>query len=232
MKIQVWSDIMCPFCYIAKKNFEQALADSSFKDQVEVEWKSFQLDPTLKESSGTLSISEYMMNRKGFSKAHLDQFLNQLKEMGKNAGVTFNYDQVIAADTFPAHKLLHLAKENGKADEMKEALFKAHFVDGKNIADVEFLVSLAEELGLDQSQTRKVLAEDDYNYEVKQDIMEAQNLGITGVPYYILDGKYAVSGAQPVGIFAKALSQTYQESIVDLSKESGDNMCGIDGCSI
>ncbi|MCW2259474.1 MULTISPECIES: DsbA family oxidoreductase [Sphingobacterium] len=232
MKIQVWSDIMCPFCYIAKKNFEQALAGSSFKDEVEVEWKSFQLDPTLKESSGTLSISEYMMNRKGFSKAHLDQFLNQLKEMGKNAGVTFNYDQAIAADTFPAHKLLHLAKEHGKADEMEEALFKAHFVDGKNIADVEFLVSFAEELGLDPSKARKVLAEDEYNYEVKQDIMEAQNLGITGVPYYLLDGKYAVSGAQPVELFAKALAQTYQESIVDLSEESGDNMCGIDGCSI
>ncbi|ANF52872.1 disulfide bond formation protein DsbA [Chryseobacterium glaciei] len=232
MEIQVWSDIMCPFCYIAKKNFEQALADSSFKDEVEVEWKSFQLDPSLKESSGILSISEYMMNRKGFSKAHLDQFLNQLKDMGRNAGVTFNYDQVIAADTFPAHKLLHLAKENGKADAMEEALFEAHFVNGKNIAAIDFLVFLAEQLGLDKEKARKVLAEDDYNYEVKQDIMEAQNLGITGVPYYLLDGKYAVSGAQPVELFAQALAQTYQESIVELSKESGDNMCGIDGCTI
>ncbi|PUV24497.1 DsbA family oxidoreductase [Sphingobacterium athyrii] len=232
MKIQVWSDIMCPFCYIAKKNFEQALIDSSFKDQVEVEWKSFQLDPSLKENSGNMKISEYMMNRKGFSKMQLDQFLSQLKEMGKNAGVTFNYDQVIAADTFPAHKLLHLAKENGKADAMEEALFEAHFVNGKNIADVDFLVSLAEGLGLDPAEARKVLADDAYDYEVKQDIMEAQNMGITGVPYYVLDGKYAVSGAQPVELFAKALAQTYQESVVDLSKESGDNMCGIDGCSI
>ncbi|QIH34724.1 DsbA family oxidoreductase [Sphingobacterium sp. DR205] len=232
MKIQVWSDIMCPFCYIAKKNFEQALADSSFKDKVEVEWKSFQLDPTLKENSGNMKISAYMMNRKGFSKMQLDQFLSQLKEMGKNAGVTFNYDQVIAADTFPAHKLLHLAKEHGKADAMEEALFEAHFVDGKNIADVDFLVSLAEGLGLDPAEASKVLADDAYDYEVKQDIMEAQNMGITGVPYYVLDGKYAVSGAQPVELFAKALAQTYQESIVDLSQESGDNMCGIDGCSI
>ncbi|MCT2406075.1 DsbA family oxidoreductase [Chryseobacterium antibioticum] len=232
MKIQVWSDIMCPFCYIAKKNFEQALADSSFKDEVQVEWKSFQLDPSLKENSGNISISEYMINRKGFSKTQLDQFLNQLKDMGKNAGVTFNYDTVIAADTFPAHKLLHLAKEDGKADAMEEALFEAHFVNGKNIADVEFLVSLAGQLGLDKEKARKVLSEDEYDYEVKQDIMEAQNLGITGVPYYIHDGKYAVSGAQPVELFAKALAQTYQERIVQLSQESDDNMCGIDGCSI
>ena len=232
MKIQVWSDIMCPFCYIAKKNFENALADAPFKNEVEVEWKSFQLDPSLKERSGKMGISEYMMKRKGFSKIQLDQFQNQLKEMGKTAGITFNQDSTIAAETFTAHKLLHLAKENGKADAMEEALFEAHFVNGKNIADVDFLVSLAEQLGLDKEKARTVLSEEEYNYEVKQDIMEAQNLGISGVPYYILDNKYAISGAQPVETFRRALQQTYQESVVTPSENSDDNMCGLDGCSI
>ena len=232
MKIQVWSDIMCPFCYIAKKNFEKALEASPFKNEVEIEWKSFQLDPSLKESSGTMNMSDYMMKRKGFSKTQLEQFQNQLKEMGKSAGINFNQDTTIAADTFPAHKLLHLAKEKGKADAMEEALFEAHFVSGKNIADIDFLVSLAEELGLDKKNARNILSDDAYDYEVKQDIMEAQNLGISGVPYYILDNKYAVSGAQPIELFAKALGQTYQENIVKLSEESGANTCGADGCSI
>lgn len=232
MKIQVWSDIMCPFCYIAKKNFEKALENAPFKNEVEVVWKSFQLDPDLEERSGTVSISEYLMKRKGFSKPHLEQFQRQLKEMGEAAGVTFNQDITIAAETFTAHKLLHLAKEYHKADEMEEALFEAHFVNGKNIADVDFLVSLAEQIGLDKEKTRKILSSDEYSYEVKQDIKEAKNMGISGVPYYILDNKYAVSGAQPVEVFENALQQTYQERIVSLQENPGDNMCGIDGCSI
>lgn len=232
MKIQIWSDIMCPFCYIAKKNFEKALENSPFKNEATVEWKSFQLDPDLKENSGTISISQYLINRKGFSASQLEQFQQQLKEMGKVAGITFNQDTTIAAETFTAHKLLHFAKEYHKADAMEEALFEAHFTNGKNIADVEFLVSLAEQLGLDKEKARKILSEDEYDYEVKQDIMEAQNLGITGVPYYLLNNKYAVSGAQPVELFAKVLAQTYQETIVNLSQESGDNSCGTDGCSI
>lgn len=232
MKIQVWSDIMCPFCYIAKKNFDKALENSPFKNEVEVEWKSFQLDPDLKERSGTISISEYLMKRKGFSKPQLEQFQQRLKEMGNASGVTFNQETTLAADTFTAHKLLHFAKEYQKANAMEEALFEAHFVNGKNIADIDFLVSLAEQIGLDKEKARKVLSEDAYNYEVTQDIMEARNLGISGVPYYILDNKYAVSGAQPVETFAKALLQTYQESIVSQSQYSGDNMCGTEGCSL
>lgn len=232
MKVQIWSDIMCPFCYIAKKNFEKALENSPFKNEVAVEWKSFQLDPELQERSGKVTISEYLMKRKGFSKPQLEQFQNQLKEMGRNAGIAFNQETTIAAETFTAHKLLHFAKEYQKADALEEALFEAHFINGKNIADVDFLVSAAVQIGLDEKKARKALIEEDYSYEVKQDIMEAQNLGISGVPYYLLDNKYAISGAQPVALFTKALLQTYQESIVNFSQESDDNMCGIDGCSI
>lgn len=232
MKIQVWSDVMCPFCYIAKKNFEKALENSVFKNEVEVEWKSFQLDPGFQERSGTMSISEYFMKRKGFSAAQLVQFQQQLKQMGEAAGITFNQDRTIAAETFTAHKLLHLAKEYHKADAMEEALFEAHFVNGKNISDVDFLVSLAVQIGLDKEKACKALSDDKYSYEVRQDIMEAKNLSISGVPYYILDNKYAVSGAQPAEVFEKALLQTYQERTVHLPESSGDNRCGIDGCSI
>lgn len=232
MKVQVWSDIMCPFCYIAKKNFDKALANSPFKNEVEVEWKSFQLDPDLKENSGTVSISEYFMERKGFSEPHLKQFQQQLIEMGKAAGVKFNQDTTIAAETFTAHKMLHFAKEYNKPDAMEEALFEAHFTNGKNIADVDFLIALAEQIGLDREKARAVLIDDTYNYEVKQDIMEAQNLGISVVPYYLLDNKYAVSGAQSIEVFTKTLLQSYQESIVSRSASADENACGINGCNI
>lgn len=232
MKIQVWSDIMCPFCYIAKKNFEKALENSPFKNEVEVEWKSFQLDPGFGERSGSMPISDYFIKQKGFSKSQFVQFQTQLKQMGTASGITFNQERTIAADTFKAHKLLHLAKENGKADAMEEALFEAHFVNGKDIADIDFLVSLAAQMGLDEEKARKVLSNEKYDYEVQQDIMEAKNLGISGVPYYILGNKYAISGAQPAEIFAKALQQTYKEGLESFTPESNDSVCGPDGCSI
>lgn len=231
MKIQVWSDIMCPFCYIAKKNFEKALENLPFKNEVELEWKSFQLDPDFKENSGTVSIEEYLINRKGFLKPQVEQFQQQLKQMGKSAGITFNQDITIAADTFPAHKLLHFAKKYKKADMVKEALFEAHFLNGKNIANLEFLVSLAMGLGLDKDETEEILFGDSYDYEINQDIMEARNIGISGVPYYLINNKYAVSGAQPVETFVEAIQKAYQEKIVSLSQDTGNNMCGIDGCS-
>lgn len=232
MKIQIWSDVMCPFCYIAKKNFEKALDSFSFKNEVELEWKSFQLDPELEEYSGDMSISEYFVKRKGFSETQLKQFQQQLKQMGKTAGIEFNQESTIAANTLSAHKLLHFAKEHHQADAMEEALFEAHFVNGKNIADLDFLVSLAVQLGLDKEGATKVLFSDQYNYEVKQDIVEAKKFGISGVPYYVLDNKYAVSGAQPVEVFEKTLQQAYQERIVTLSQDLIDNVCGIDRCSI
>ncbi|RZJ89303.1 MAG: DsbA family oxidoreductase [Chryseobacterium sp.] len=232
MKVQVWSDIMCPFCYIAKKNFDKALADSPFKNEVEIEWKSFQLDPALKENSGKVSISEYFMERKGFSEPHLKQFQQQLAEMGEAAGITFNQHTTIAAETFTAHKLLHLAKEHNKSDEMEEVLFEAHFTNGKNIADVDFLIASAEQIGLDREKAGAVLMDDTYNYEVKQDIMEAQNLGISGVPYYLFDNKHAVSGAQSVEFFTRTLQQAYRESTVSPIPSADGNACGTDGCSI
>lgn len=232
MKVQIWSDIMCPFCYIAKKNFEAALEKVSFKNEVEVEWKSFQLDPGFGERSGSMPIADYFMKQKGFSQSQLLQFQAQLKQMGEASGITFNQDRTIAADTFTAHKLLHLAKEYHKADAMEEALFVAHFVNGKDIGDIDFLVSLAGEMGLDEDKTRKILLNEQYNYEVQQDIMEARNLGISGVPYYVLDGKYGISGAQPAETFQKALQQTYSERLVSLTPESNDTFCDPDGCSI
>lgn len=232
MKIEIWSDVMCPFCYIGKNNFEQALEKLPFKDQVEVEWKSFQLDPTL-DPAETKNTLAYFREKKGFPDAQASQMMSQVTQMGKGAGIDFNFETALITNTFPAHKLLHLSKKYNKANEMEEALFKAHFIEGKNVGDLDTLVSLADSLGIDKEEAKQALTSDDFDYEVNQDIQEAKNNGITGVPFFVLNGKYAVSGAQPVEVFENALKQTYSEiasPFQDLS--NGENACDADGCSI
>jgi predicted DsbA family dithiol-disulfide isomerase len=232
MKIEIWSDVMCPFCYIGKHNFEQALQKLPFKNEVEVEWKSFQLDPTL-DAGQTQNTIQYFKAKKGFPEAQASQMINQVAQAGKAVGIDFNFEKALIINTFTAHKLLHLAKKYGKANEMEESLFKAHFIDGKNVGDIEVLVSLAESLGIGKDETKKALTSDEFNDEINQDIQEAKNNGISSVPFFVLNGKYAVSGAQPAEVFADALQQTYKETVSpfkDLSQ--GGASCDTDGCSI
>lgn len=228
MKVQIWSDIMCPFCYIGKKNFEAALEKLPFKDEVEVEWKSYQLDPELSETSGSKTINEYLAERKRMPIAQIEQMQQRIKDMGKQVGIGFNIENAIVANTFPAHKLIHFAAKSNKANDAEELLFHAYFIDGKNVADHEVLVNIAEELGLDTDQAQYVLNSDSFDYEVKQDILEARNIGVSGVPFFVLNDKYALSGAQPIDLFMEALTQTYNETNANSSTEG--NSCTIDGC--
>lgn len=215
-----------------KNNFEQALAKLPFKDEVEVEWKSFQLDPTLdpKETKNTI---EYFKEKKGFPEAQAQQMIGQVAQMGKGAGIDFNFEKALITNTFSAHKLLHLAKKHNKANEMEEALFIAHFIDGKNVGDLDTLVSLAESLGIDKEEAKQAVTSEEFDYEINQDILEARNSGVSGVPFFILNGKYSVSGAQPVELFENALQQTYNETVTPL-KNLSDNgaSCDTDGCEI
>lgn len=233
MKIEIWSDVMCPFCYIGKHNFEQALEKLPFKNEIEVEWKSFQLDPTL-DGEKPQSTIEYFKEKKGFPAEQASQMINQVAGMGKASGIDFNFEKALIINTFAAHKLLHLAKKHGKSSEMEEALFKAHFMDGKNVGDQEELVALVVSLGIDKNEARQALSSDEFNEGIRQDIQEAQNNGISSVPFFVLNGKYAVSGAQPTEVFAEALQQTYKETVSpfkDLSQNGGAS-CDTDGCSI
>lgn len=233
MKIEIWSDVMCPFCYIGKNNFEEALNKLPFKDEVQVEWKSFQLDPSL-DPKQTQNTIEYFREKKGFPEAQATQMISQVAQMGKGAGIDFNFEKALITNTFSAHKLLHLAKKYNKSNEMEEALFIAHFIDGKNVGDTEVLVSLAESLDLDKEEARQAVTTDHWDNEVNQDILEARNNGVSGVPFFVLNGKYAVSGAQPVEAFEEALQQTYKETVSpfkDISGSSGAS-CDADGCSI
>lgn len=233
MKVQIWSDVMCPFCYIAKNNFEKAVQQLSFCQEIEVEWKSYQLDPELKETSGSKTFGQYLMERKGFSVSKTNQFLQQLTDMGENSGVNFNLNKTFVANTFHAHKLLHLAKKYNKDDKMEELLFQALFEDGKNIADTDILISLAEQLGIDKDEVQEIFASHKLDYEVKQDFMEARNMGISGVPFFVLDNKYTISGAQPIEVFTAALTQSYNETVKSLENlEGNDSSCSADECKL
>lgn len=232
MKIEIWSDVMCPFCYIGKKNFEHALEKLPFKEEVEVEWKSFQLDPTL-EPSETKTTAEYFREKKGFPEEQAKQMTAQVIQMGKASGIDFNFEQALITNTFPAHKLLHLAKKHGKSSEMEEELFKAHFLNGENIGNIEILSDLAQNIGVSKEEAIQTLRSDEFDDQVSQDILEARNNGVSGVPFFILNGKYSVSGAQPSQVFEEALTQTYNETVKPFkSSGSTDLSCDTDGCSI
>ncbi|WP_262147535.1 DsbA family oxidoreductase [Chryseobacterium foetidum] len=230
MKIEIWSDVMCPFCYIGKKNFENALAELPFKDKIDVEWKSFQLDPSL-ETGVSTTTAEYFRDKKGFPEAQAKQMTAQVTEMGKSVGIDFNFENAIITNTFPAHKLIHLAKKKNLGAEMEEELFKAHFLDGKNIGDEKILINLGENLGLKSEDITEALSNQEIDLEVKHEIIEASQLGISGVPFFVIDQKYGVSGAQPVETFKEAITQAYNENTVTLSNNN-DATCGEDGCEI
>lgn len=230
MKVEIWSDVMCPFCYIGKNNFEEALEQLPFKDEVEVEWKSFQLDPTL-STEETQTTFDYFREKKGFPEAQARQMITQVTEMGENSGIEFNFNRVLITGTFPAHKLLHLAKKYRKSSEMEEALFTAHFTEGRNVADFDTLTALAVSVGIDKEEAGQVLNSAEFDDKIRRDIQEARDHGVSGVPFFILDGKYAVSGAQPAEAFREALIQTYDETAI-AGEEGPDNSCSTDGCSI
>lgn len=234
MKVEIWSDVMCPFCYVGKKNFENALQTLPFKDKIEVEWKSFQLDPELPAEGLAISTKEYIAKRKGMPEEQIQGMLNQLQESGKAVGITFNQDKSIPVNTLSAHRLIHFAQALGKGNEMKETLLEAHFTDGKNVGDIEVLTSLAAQIGLSATEVKTFLATDEKVEDVYSDIQEAQTLGVSGVPFFVLDRKYGISGAQPSETFIEALTQAFEESkpTFEMKGDTSANSCGPDGCEI
>ncbi|QQU02712.1 DsbA family oxidoreductase [Myroides odoratus] len=234
MKVEIWSDVMCPFCYVGKKHFENALAQLPFKDKIEVEWKSFQLDPTLPVEGASESTLDYLVKRKGMPKEQIEGMMHHLDQSGAAVGIEFRQDIAIPVNTFRAHRLIHLAQSHGKGNEMEEALFFAHFTAGKNVGDLEVLTDLATSIGLNKEEVVALLQSEEQTQEVKNDIEEAQALGISGVPFFVVDRKYGISGAQPIDTFAEALTQAYEESQpkFEMKGNQDANACGPDGCEI
>ena len=234
MKVEIWSDVMCPFCYVGKKNFEEALVKLSFSDEIEVVWKSFQLDDSLPIEGLTMSTKEYLIKRKGMPEQQIEGMLQNLQAAGEAVGINFRQDIAVPVNTIRAHRLSHFAALKGKGNEMEEELFKAHFTLGENVGAIEVLSKLAKAIGLNEDEVRNFLLSDEQMNEVKQDIQEAKELGISGVPFFVVNRKYGISGAQPAEVFLEALTQTYQEDkpSLEMKGEDGSVSCGPEGCEI
>jgi len=210
MKIEIWSDIACPFCYMGKRKFDLALAQFEGREDVQIEWKSFLLNPELK-TDPSRSIFQYLSEIKGFPEGQARQMMTQITDSGSAIGLDYNFDQVFLANTIKAHQLLHEARIQGFQHEMEERLFEAHFVEGKNIDDVNILVNLASEVGMNTTALDVKILSGQFTMDLEADIELAQQFGVRGVPFFVFDRKYAVSGAQETETFLKTMEQVWTE---------------------
>jgi predicted DsbA family dithiol-disulfide isomerase len=204
MKIEIWSDVVCPWCYIGKRRLERALGEFEHADDVEVTWRSFQLNPDAPRTA--VPTRDYLKNRFG---PQATAMTSRVAELGRAEGLNLDFDTSLTVNTLTAHRALHFAASQGLGDAAKERLLRAHFSEGADVSDHETLAKLLAEVGVDADRTRAVLAGKDYAIEVRDDIEEADRLGITGVPFFVIDRKYAISGAQPAETFLHALRTAY-----------------------
>ena len=207
MKIEIWSDVVCPWCYIGKRRLERALTEFEHADQVAIAWRSFQLNPEAPRGEA-VPTGEYLARRFGPQAA---QMTARVAEIAKGEGLEFDTSRALSVNTLDAHRLLHLAADLGMADAAKERLLHAHFMEGADLSDPDTLVALMQEAGADPDRARGVLDGDDYSGDVLSDISEAQALGATGVPFFVIDRKYGISGAQPAETFLQALRAAWTE---------------------
>ena len=233
MRIEIWSDVVCPWCYIGKRRLETALADFPHRDQVEIVWRSFQLDPSA-PTTPTETVAEHLGRKYGGGAAGGQRMIDQVEAVAAEEGLLYRLGQAQRVGTIDAHRLLHAAREHGGATQsrLKEALLHAYFVDAANVADQDTLARIAGEAGLDEATVRSVLDSDVYADEVEADIRQAAAYGATGVPFFVLEGRYAVSGAQPVETFRQALDRAWDETHPSLQVVAAGEVCGPDGCPV
>lgn len=240
MRIDIWSDIACPWCYIGLARFEKALAAFPHKDAVEVHYRTFQLDPTLPERDDR-SEAQYLSETKGMPANLINQIFETAKEHGIKAGVEFNMDDVVVANSWTAHRLLHLAKQHDQnvtvhqdkiTPALKRELLAGRFSTGLDLSDHDQLAQVAISVGLDETRVREVLESDEFDTEANADVEQARAFGVSAVPTYVLAEKYALPGAQSVETFSQALRQVWEElNPAPLQTLGADGQaCGIDGC--
>ena len=208
LKVDIWSDIQCPWCYIGKRKFEAAVAD--FDGEVEIEYHSFELAPdTPVDYQG--SPAQYLAERKGMSVPQVEQLFRRVTEIAAAVGLDYDLTRSQQTNTVKAHELLHYAKARGRQAELKEALLKAYFIDHRHVGRIDDLADLAAELGFDREDVVRSLSESEYLPAVRADGDLARAYGISGVPFYVFDDKYGVSGAQETSTFAQVLRQVADE---------------------
>jgi predicted DsbA family dithiol-disulfide isomerase len=208
--VDVWSDVVCPFCYLGNAVFKEAVEQFPHGSSVRVRYHSFQLNPAFPAGEAVLA-DDYVAQQYGMPKSQLEASHAQLTTRGAQAGLDYRFSETLMVNTLDAHRMIHLAKAHGQELPMVERLFQAEFTDGLNLADHTVLADLAAELGLDHAEALEALKTQAYEQDIRADLAQARRLGITGVPFFVFDNKRAVSGAQPVETFRRALDVTWQD---------------------
>lgn len=209
VRVEVWSDLICPWCYIGKRRLEAALRDFEGAEAVEVVWRSFQLDPSFARGARE-PVRESLVKSKGMSPDQVRAMTDQVTQVAAGDGLTYDLDAAVMVNTIDAHRMTHLAKDAGLGTEMHERLLRAHLSEGRVLDDVDTLVELATDIGLPADRARAVATSRDYQAEVEADISEARKLGVRGVPFFVLNRAYGVSGAQPAEALRSALSKAQE----------------------
>jgi len=211
MQVEIWSDVVCPWCYLGKRRFERALETFDHRDEVDVVYRSFELDPTA-PAEATTPVVEVLASKYGMTRQQAEDMERQMEQRAANDGLTFRMEGILRGNTRDAHRLLHLARARGRQAEVLDRLQRAHFTDQDSIFDRGSLVRLAAEAGLDPDEAAKVLDSGEYTDEVIADEQTAQALGATGVPFFVIDRRYGISGAQPPEVISQALEQAWAEA--------------------
>jgi predicted DsbA family dithiol-disulfide isomerase len=220
MKVEIWSDVLCPFCYIGKREFENALARFPAKDNVEVEWKSFQLDPSApKRAEGDMF--DMLVNKYGGTRDQAKARVGGVVERARTLGLDYRMEDAVMVNSYDAHRLIQLAKSKGLGDAIEERLFKAHFMEGADVADHATLQRLGEEVGLATQDVSALWTGDAFGDAVRNDGREGQRIGVRGVPFFVIDSKIGVSGAQASDHFLGALEQAWGDRPAPVLEMSG-----------
>ncbi|RZK47093.1 MAG: DsbA family oxidoreductase [Hymenobacter sp.] len=228
MKVEIWSDVVCPFCYVGKRKFEKALGEFAHRADVQVEWKSFQLTPDFVPVPGE-SIHASLAKKKGVPEAEGRRLNDYMTQVAAEVGLHYQFDKAVPANTFLAHQLIHFGAHHGRQDATKERLMAAYYLEGQNLNDLGTLVRLGAEVGLDADAARQALLAGTHANEVRRDEYEAQQIGVRGVPFFVFNDKYAVSGAQPSEVFAEVLEKVWTETRPQPTVVAGGDACALDG---
>jgi predicted DsbA family dithiol-disulfide isomerase len=205
MKIEIWSDIMCPFCYLGKRYLENAIQTLPYQNEIQIIWRSFELNPDIKYKEN-FTVTEYLAQQKQISTADVNRMQSKIVEQGKQIGINFQFDKTPVSNSHDAHKLIHVAQRQGKANELKEKLFQDYFSMGINVESREYLFQLAAEFQLDLSPwNNNPFESPELEEEVNQDVYNAHQVGARGVPFFVFNEAYSLSGAHPSETYIKIL---------------------------
>ncbi|HTV22907.1 MAG TPA: DsbA family oxidoreductase [Polyangiaceae bacterium] len=229
LRIDIWSDIACPWCYVGKRHLEQALGSFPEAKSVEIVWHAFELNPSAARETHEGPYAERLAKKYGMSPKEAQSRIDHLVSVGKSDGLTLDFERIRPGNTFDAHRIVHYAREAGKQDAVKERFLRGYLSEGEAIGDPAVVARLAVDAGLDAERVSAILASDEYAREVRTDEAEAHRLGIHGVPFFVVGGRYALSGAQPAELMGRALQQAWSELAAPVEFGEGA-ACGPDGC--